>query len=83
MLRSCQEQVHGFEEARSVTTYLCAGVNTGIMLVRNVEESKVFWEDVAYVSRININAVRGNDTEAGRIKVGTDGIKLLRTEFEK
>jgi len=50
-----------------------AGVNTGIMLVRNDKDagwSEEFWGDVARVSRINREVARGTDSAEGRIKVG-------------
>ena len=53
-----------------------AGVNTGIMLVRNDKDegwSEEFWGDVARVSRINREVARGTDSVEGRIKVGPAG----------
>ena len=45
-----------------------AGVNTGIMLVRNDKDegwSEEFWGDVARVSRINREVARGTDSRGG------------------
>lgn len=47
-----------------------AGVNTGILLLRNDEDfSPKFWKDIAHVSRINQVAKRDSTTPEGRIKV--------------
>lgn len=51
---------------------LTAGINTGILLLRNDDGfSPTFWKDVALVSRINLHVKRNSSTPEGRIKVRT------------
>ena len=52
--------------------FLVAGINTGILLLRNdANFSPKFWKDVAVVSRINQNVKRNSSTPEGQIKVRT------------
>ena len=47
-----------------------AGVNTGILLLRNDDDfSPMLWDDIAHVSRINQKFKRSSTTAEGRIKV--------------
>ena len=47
-----------------------AGVNTGILLLRNDDDfSPMLWDDIAHVSRINQKFNRSSTTAQGRIKV--------------
>lgn len=59
-----------------------AGVNTGILLLRNDNDfSPKFWDDIAHVSRINQNFNRSLATAEGRIKVDAAwGIHLCRSQ---
>lgn len=69
VLKTCR---CGCEPGHQAALLLTAGINTGILLLRNDDGfSPTFWKDVALVSRINLHVERNASTPEGRIKVRT------------
>jgi hypothetical protein len=76
---ACWHQHTSCVPGHDAAPHLCAGVNTGILLLRNDDDfSPKFWDDIAHVSRINQNFNRSTATAEGRIKVGSARATDLR-----